>query len=179
MTILDNPEISEYKIEFNSETYWNGKAYMPIEISKIFIETANSRTIIRYEERFGEYTKSNILGREDENVFNSITNISNAKHKHPFKIKTTSLLRKLLSNDGVIKIETSDKVLKEMLEAYPGLIQIFKIADEHSDFDPDIIGTFNKSTEEFTIEINYLTRTKNDQIILLMIDFIKFISSKI
>jgi hypothetical protein len=179
MKILDHPEISQLDFKVTNGTYWNGKAQMPIESVIILLKTSNSETRINYEERTGEFTKVTIAGYVDENIFASETKIKNPIIKSSFEISAIGSIEKIFHRNESFKISTNNIELKKLLSESLLLKCIFEVVENSSDLSPELSGNFENESNEYCIKINYLTKTKNEELIILMIKFIEEISIKI
>ena len=179
MKLLDHPEISQLEFKVTNDTYWNGKAQMPIETAVILLKSSNSETKINYEERTGEFTKVTIAGFVDQNIFASKTKIKNPTIKSSFKISAIGSIEKIFNRNKSFKISTNNSELKKLLSGSALLKSIFKLVENSSDLSPELSGNFENEANEYCIQINYVTKTRSEELIILMIKWIEEISTKI
>ena len=180
MSIFQNQDyISLFNIKTQESSYWNGRAYMYSEKYSMFFVTPRSESTIYFEARNNEATKVGIDGFTDQNILSSETKIRNAHYKTTFRIGSAGFLHKIMGKNKLFNVYCNDQKLKTVLASSSTLKQIFEIANSSSDLSPDILAEYNENDNWYVLKINYLTKEKNDKLILSVIDFIKEISAKI
>ena len=180
MSIFENPNyISLFNIKAQDGTYWNGRAYMSSKKYSMSFATARSESTIYFEARNDEATKVVIDGFTDQNILSSETKIRNPHYKTSFRISSASFLHRIMKKNKIFNISCNDEKIRTFLASSPTLKQTFEMANNSSDLSPEILAKYDVSDNSYVLKINYLTKEKNEQLILLTIDFIKEISDKI
>ncbi|WP_338648148.1 hypothetical protein V5J73_05420 [Flavobacterium sp. KS-LB2] len=180
MSIFENPNyISLFNIKAQESSYWNGRAYMSSEKYSMSFATPRSESTIYFEARNNEATRVGIDGFTDQNILSSETKIRNPHYKTSFRIGSASFLHKIMGKNKAFDISCNDEKLKTVLASSSTLKQIFEIANSSSDLSPDILAEYDRNDNSYVLKINYLTKEKNEQLILLAIDFLTETSEKI
>ncbi|WP_452223530.1 hypothetical protein [Lacinutrix chionoecetis] len=181
-TFFDSQK-SEQDVKFNkiSKKWFNGHAYLPLELFIVNYTFEKSSIKIQYEYRQSEFTKPNAVdvGGAYGDRHNCIIKckLHSKDEKLKFRIIERNLFSKIFKKHPIhfFSVNCSNKKMKSFLKKNKYLNEIYKVVENSPEFSPSISG--NQTDSNFEIIIIYSTQQKNVSILYLMEDFYKSVVS--
>lgn len=166
----------DIKLLKSQSKWWNGHAFLPLHKYHFSYEYEGGIIVVDYEFRQSEFIKASILqGVYSDRHICYISCRKYIKGSFPkFTISERSIASKLFikNSDNLFSIRCKDSLLSERLKQNKLLNKIFAVAEESSEFSPLIRG-FQDKSGHYVITIGYNTQQKNEECLILLIDFCK------
>jgi hypothetical protein len=168
----------------SESTWFNGRAYMPLNKHKVRFIYRDWKIFITYENRESEYSKPsgvNSGANADRHLYsiNCFTEIMKGKRFKVF-FDYTFFSKLCNQNKKGFSVKSRNVGIKSWLNENEKIIEIYSEAKKRSEFEPEIFGLTEKG--KYSVQINYMTQSMDLKTIELFDSLIKeiliFLKSK-